>query len=314
MNVFPPPFIFKFGRKKYNKYDLCYKNSIQNYQDIVSLPEKKHKEYLEGWFLYNTGETLDLRHPKTFNEKIQWLKLYDSTELKTMLTDKVKVRDWIKDQIGSEYLKPVLWIGKNFDDINFDELPESFIIKTNHGSKWHFVIKSKSQFLKTKELYAILKKRFQVWMDMQFWPLFGLELQYKNIEPYIIIEPLLIDANNSLPSEYEIYCFNGEPELLLEIPSNLPRNPYVYNKNFKTSDILLDVPPQENSKFAPESLKKAVILSKQLSKNFKLVRVDWIFSNNQLYFNEMTFTPCSGIYKFLNKENNIQLGKMLRIK
>lgn len=257
---------------------------------------------------------MSLRNPKTFNEKIQWLKLYDSTEIKTKLTDKVLVRDWVKEKILESYLKPVLWIGDNFDEIPFNELPKSVIIKANHGCKWHYKIKDISVLNENLKLKEVIKKHFEGWMRQNFFPWAGFELQYKNIIPKIIIEPLMQDNENSKPVEIEIYCFNGKPKIFQKIIYSEPRAVNVYDENYNNLNlkflpdyVLMNEPADEN-------IKHAVELSKVLAKDFKLVRVDWLIFNNHIYFNEMTFTPFSGFFNFEPKEWNIKLGKLLKLK
>ncbi len=257
-----------------------------------------------------TNEDLHLRNPKTFNEKIQWLKIYDCTPLKTRLTDKVLVRDWVKEKIGEEYLKPVLWVGKQFDDIPFDILPQKFMIKANNGCKWHFKIKNKDDFIKNKVVVNVVKKRFDGWMKQTFFPYAGFEMQYKDIEPQILIEPLLIDDVN--PIEYEIYCFNGKPKIYQKIVYSLPPLCSVYNEDYSESDIVFNLMYSKKYEPAQEILKEAVEKSKILANGFKLVRVDWLLYNQKVYFNEMTFTPFSGYCK-MDKNVNLKLGKMLKI-
>ena len=281
------------------------------YDLLINLEDNKYPEYLKKMFKVMTGRKLNLKHPRTFNEKIQWLKLYDATPIKTSLTDKVKVRDWIKEKIGEQYLKPVLWIGNKFDDIPFDSLPVSFIIKTNHGCKWMYKIMNKDRFIKGKELYTFIKNRFDGWMNQTFFPWAGFEMQYKNIEPKLIIEPILTDENKACPTEYEIYCFNGNPKIIQEIEYCMPAAKIsVYDENYKRSEILLNPEYVEVLKDVEENLKTAVKLSKILCKDFKLVRVDWILYNNHIYFNEMTFTPFSGFFQ-IDDKMNLKLGNML---
>ena len=121
-------------------------DSVFDYDFLMSLDEKDYPYYLSQAYLVKTGQKLNLRHPKTLNEKIQWLKIYDNKPIKTTLTDKILVRDWVKEKIGEEYLKPVLWIGDKFDDIPFDIMPDSFIVKCNHGCKWQFTVKNRQDF------------------------------------------------------------------------------------------------------------------------------------------------------------------------
>lgn len=120
--------------------------NIKNYNYYKNLSPDKYSEELKLWYKYNTGKTLNLDNPVTFNEKLQWLKLYDSTPLKTQLADKYLVRKWIKEKIGEEYLVPLLGVWDKFDDIDFTKLPNSFVLKANHGCGWNIIVKDKSKF------------------------------------------------------------------------------------------------------------------------------------------------------------------------
>ena len=235
------------------------------YNFLYNLPESEYPKYLAKIFNYRTGEKLPLHFDfsqkawnieknkcKTFNQKIQWIKLYGITPLMRDCTDKVKVRDYVKEKIGEEYLKPVLQIiqnntsvianhnsilggeaiqeeveqitmGKNketksinfldchgtekavvprndrksddvstyFDQIDFDKLPDSFVLKCNHGSKWQYIIKNKNEFLNTKPLFELVKRNMTGYLEQEYWGFGGFELQYKNIKPKILIEPLM---------------------------------------------------------------------------------------------------------------------------
>ena len=279
------------------------------YDLLIRLNEKEYPKYLKRMFKAMTGKELNLKHPKTFNEKIQWIKLYDSSQLKSDLTDKVKVRNWIKEKIGEKYLKPVLWVGDRFDDIDFSCLPSSFIIKANHGSKWQYKIHNKEEFLKEKVLYNFIKTRFDGWMNQSFFPWAGFEMQYKGIEPKIIIEPILIDDDKDYPIEYEIYCFNGVPKIYQHIAYTKPPKCSVFDENFKVSDITLNPEYIKETESPAETLREAVELSKELANGFKLVRVDWLLYKGQIYFNEMTFTPFSGFFR-MDDNTNLKLGQM----
>lgn len=300
--------------------ELIKKLKIENigeppyeYDLLISLNESEYPKYLKRMFKGMTGQELNLNNPKTFNEKIQWLKLYDSTPLKAQLTDKVLVRDWVQDKIGGEYLKPVLWIGKSFDGIPFDELPLQFIIKANHGCKWHFKIKNKEKFLQEQQIYNQVKAQFNSWMNQTFFPWAGFEMQYKGITPQLLIEPLLADEQNQFSVEYEIYCFNGKPEIFQKIKYKIPAQCCVYNSDFSISEIRFNPYYTVTEESPDDCLKRAVTLSEKLSEGFKLVRVDWLKYKDNIYFNEMTFTPYSGFFIFENSKWNEKLGKMLKL-
>ena len=284
------------------------------YEDLLNLSEREYPNYLKKIFKNKTGKELNLKHPKTFNEKIQWIKLYDKNlKKKGELTDKIKVREFVMWKIGENYLKPMLFTCKSFDEIPFFFLPNSFIIKANNGCKWQYKIKDKNKFLSEEKLYLYVRNKFNNWMKQRFCYWAGFEMQYKYIEPQIIIEPVLIDDDRDYAIEYEIYCFNGVPKIYQRVEYDIPVHCCVYEKNYEESKITFN-PAYVKYYMEPEqTLIEAVELSKILSKDFNLVRVDWLLYNNNIYFNEMTFTPFSGFYQFADEKMNYRLGKMLKI-
>ncbi len=282
-----------------------------SYNELINIDEKEYPIYLKKIYKFRTNKNLNLKHPKTFNEKIQWLKLYDSTPIKTELTDKVLVRNYVEKKIGTEYLKPMLWVGKNFSDINFDVLPDKFIIKAAHGCKWQYIIKDKEKFINNKILMQIIKNHFDGWMTQSFFAWAGLEKQYRFIEPKILIEPLLRENTDENPVEYEVYCFNGIPKIFQKIQYKDTRVVSIFNKNFETINLKFKPNYKLINEKAEDNLKKAVELSKELAKDFKLARIDWILYKNHIYFNEITFTPFSGFCEFEDEKWNYKLGKML---
>lgn len=302
-----------------NSCNLFLKKS-QKYEDYASDPnlllqlqEADYPDFLSYVFKKKTGESLNLKNPKTFNQKIQWLKLKDNNDEKSQLTDKVLVRNFIKSKIGEEFLKPALWIGKRFDEIPFEQLPDKFIIKANNGSKKYLMIKDKKRFLETPQLLEAVKIKFYTWLNSPYYLNSALEMQYKNIEPQIIIEPVLCDEGTSVPVDIQIYCFNGTPKIF-ELKSNTePRMCTVFGENFEQSDIKFMKKDISIFQQPDDNLKKAVELSAVLCQNFKFVRVDWIVCGGKLYFNDMTFTPESGFYDFIDRKQNIKLGDMLKL-
>lgn len=283
------------------------------YDFLAALSEKEYPKYLKAIYKHATGKVLNLKNPKKFSEKIQWLKLHDSTPIKSQLTDKVLVRDWVKDRIGEEYLKPLLQVAKTYDDIDFEKLPEKFIMKANHGCKWHYKIKNKENFLNTEALQKIVKRQFDGWMEQCFGFFGGFEMQYKNIDPQIIIEELLVFEKDEFPIEIEVYCFNGEPKITQKIKYSEVREASVFDENLELMDFKFGENYVALNEVADEQIKKAVELSKILAKEFKLVRVDWLLKDNKIYFNEMTFTPFSGFY-LLDDEWDLKFGSFLNLK
>ena len=368
-------------------YNLFKKDEIGNppwnYYFLQNLPESEYPKYLAKLFYLNTGERLPLRHGvidkrrcKSFNQKIQWLKLYGVTSLMRDCTDKVKVRDYVKEKIGEEYLKPVLQIIPNesketmrchckqvndnsglawqsrdrcnhildcrgtekavvpcndralvfkdndsenndvstyFDQIDFDKLPDSFVIKTNHGCKWQYIIKDKEQFLNIPQLFKTVKKNITGWLeqDYSFWG--GFEMNYRNIEPKILIEPLMRDDINLNSQEIEVYCFNSTPKLILKLWNNQQNNISLFDEKLTYIDEIFSGNDSKICENANELIKQSFDLSKKLSENFLFVRVDWMIYKNKIWFEELTFTPYSGLRKTLNKKFNKKFGKMINL-
>lgn len=284
------------------------KNPFIKQAVLKLIPKIFYPYLLKRWYKINTGKTLDLKHPKTFNEKIQWLKLYDSTPLKTKLADKYLVRNWVKEKIGEEYLIPLLGVWKKFDDIDFDKLPNQFVLKTNHGSGMNIIVKDKSKFDKKDA-----KQKFDKWLKINYAFKFGFELHYKNIKPLIIAEKYLENINGET-KDYKFLCFDGEPKCIWvdsDRYSEHKRN--VFDLNWNEQKITFH--NYEQAKFIekPVNLEKMTELSKILSEGFKHVRVDFYEVNNKVYFGEVTFTSSSGIEKISPHEFDLELGNLIHL-
>ena len=296
----------------------CNGKAYFNYDFLMSLKEKDYPKYLSIVYFNIMRKKLNLKHPKTLSEKIQWLKIYDATPLKAQLTDKVLVRDWIKEKIGEQYLKPALQVCNNFDEINWDSLPNSFIIKCNHGCKWHAVVKNKNEFLANKKLYDFVKNKINRWLSESFFGYSDFEVQYKYIVDHkIIIEPLLREnLNNPFKDKgMRVFCFNSQPKIIYYFEGDIASNNRIFSafdENYKPTDLSFGNDGRYVNKEADEIIKKAVDLSKILAKDFKFVAVDWFIFQDKLYFEEMTFTPYSGF--FFNDKSDIKMGMMLNLK
>ena len=248
---------------------------------------------------------MDLDNPKTFNEKIQWLKLYDNSPLKTKLSDKYLVREFIKEQIGDEYLIPLLGVWDSFDEIEFEKLPDSFVLKVNHGSGWNIIVKNKLDFN-----IKAAKKKFDLWMDINY-AYKGFELQYRDIKPKIIAEKYMQDSRGEL-NDYKIMCFNGEPKFIwidCGRYTNHTRNIYDLNWNLQPFTILY--PALQTDIPKPEQLDKMIELAKKLCLDFPFVRIDFYNIDGKIYLGEITFTTGNGTEKFTPERYDLELGNIL---
>lgn len=262
---------------------------------------KEYRNLLENYYMYRTGEKLNLDHPKTFNEKIQWLKLYDSLGNKTRLADKYLVREWVRDKIGEEYLVPLLGAWDSFDDIDFNALPNQFALKCNHGSGMNLVVKDKG-----KMGIVQAKAQFDVWMKTNFAFVNGLELQYRDIPRKIIAEKYIEQFDLGL-TDYKIHIFHGVPKII-QVIGNRDLQKHTAKECFltvdwkaeelmyHTYDMYEEIPPK------PEKLEEMLEIARKLGEGFKYVRVDLYDLDGSIKFGEMTFTPASGFGRWRNNQ------------
>lgn len=167
-------------------YAKYHKIANKEYAYWACLQKKDYPEALKKWFLETnyTHTPLDLEHPKSFSEKTQWLKLYGGFEDVYPLVDKYAVREWVKEKIGEEYLIPLLGVWDRFDDIDFDKLPDKFMLKVNHGAGWNIAVQDKSKFDK-----ADAKRKIEGWLKLNYCYLMGgLDVQYIHIKPRIMLK------------------------------------------------------------------------------------------------------------------------------
>jgi len=286
-----------------------------DYDFLLNLDESEYEKYLRKIYKVRMGHSLNLKNPKTFSEKVQFLKLYDTTPLKRQLTDKIAVRDYIKDKIGEEYLKPLIQVCNDFDEIDFEKLPEAFVMKCSHGRGWHQIIKNKEKYLEAKPLIDITRRKITEWLDQEFWTWNGFELQYKGINPKIMLEPLFRENINLPGREIQVYCFSGEPEIIINAAFNGEPEFCFYDKNFEYTDLILHPDGLRFIRQAPANdlIKQAAELSRKLSGDFKLVMIDWIEYQGKLYFGEFEFTPYSGLIN-LNPKLDEKLGSLIKLK
>ena len=271
-------------------------------------PNEKRADAMKDWYYERTGEVLNLENPKTFNEKIQWLKLYDSTPIKTRLADKYLVREWVKEKIGEEYLIPLLGVWDKAEDINFDKLPKQFVLKCNHGSGYNIIVKDKSKINVNK-----IRKQLNEWLNEDFAFKYGFELHYSDIPRKIIAEEYI--SNGKDLYDYKIWCFDGKAmyiQFLSERKQNLKMA--FYDTNWIKQDFVYSYEYDKKVIKKPESLKKLLLLAEKLSEGFLHVRVDfYILNNGDIKFGEMTFTSLSGTCKWNPQRSNKMLGDLIQM-
>jgi len=261
---------------------------------------------------HNINQEINIDYPRSYVEKIQWIKAFEIDSHFSELSDKYKVRKWVAERIGEEYLIPMVggpW--KRGEDIEFDSLPDKYVLKANHGSGMNMIIKDGNSVNRRKII-----KRTNAWMDSLFgWN--GMEVQYFEIPRRIYAEQYIEQLDGGL-LDYKIHCFNGVPKLIQVIGdrdiNKHTANEAVYDLDWKRVDLMYHTYKQYDKEISkPAKLEKMLELSTVLSKEFKYVRVDLYLIENNIKFGEMTFTPARGLTKWENKDAENMVGEWIEI-
>lgn len=266
--------------------------------------------YLKIKYKLMVGKKLDLKHPKSFNEKLQWLKLYDRNPIYTQMVDKYEVRKYIKEKIGEEYLIPLLGVYESFEEIDFDSLPNQFVLKPNHTSGNVYICKDKSNIN-----YKNLKKEVNGWLKREYYWIHR-EWPYKNIKPRIICESYMVDESGTGLKDYKFMCFNGVAKcLFVGLNRNSPTglNIDFYDMEWNQMPFERHYPRSGQNIPMPKTFVRMVELAGELSGNIPFVRVDFYEVNGQLYFGELTFYPGSGYEEFTPESYDYLLGSWLEL-
>lgn len=273
-------------------------------------------DYCKKWYKTATGYELDLDNPQTFTEKQQWLKFYDQSPLKVKCSDKYLVREFVKEKIGEEYLVPLISIDgvdkfDNANDIDFNKLPNSFVLSCNHGSSMTIVIPDKTKLNKQK--IKSIKKQLNKWLQIDVAYVNAFDFTYKGIKPAIIITKYLTNDNNDL-KDYKIFCFNGNPTYIWIDSGRFDKHKRtVYDTNFNKAPFTYDKFPEGDFE-KPDNLDEMFEIAKTLSSGFKLARVDLYNVNGKIYFGELTFNSGAGRDLIYPNEYNLIVGEQLNIK
>ena len=307
----------KNSKKKCEKLIYYYKNlpdcsgkkCNKKKQDYNNNVFKVCKNELIKWYKSLSKENYNFEEPKTFNQKIQWLKIYDNNPLKTQLSDKYLVRGWIKKMIGEKYLVKLLGVWDSFDEINFELLPNRFVLKTNHGTSNNIIVEDKSKLNITDA-----RNKMNKWIKKNYAFYNGFELQYLNIKPKIIAEEYLENDNGDI-NDYKVFCFDGKAESIMFL-SERKKNLKMSFYDLKWNKLNYVYSFQRNNETAPKpkNLDLLIQLSEKLSKGFPHVRVDfYILNDGTIKFGEMTFTSYSGLCKWDPPEINLYLGNLIKL-
>ena len=296
--------IKKIVRKiKHPKEILLYFSQFHIY-DFIS-----DKTYLRFKYWLNMDKKLDLKNPKTFNEKLQWLKLYNRKPEYTMMVDKYAVREYIKEKLGEEYLIPLLGVWDSPDDIDFGKLPNQFVLKCNHNSGLGMCICKDKSKLDINKVKKELKKglRQDYYLTSREWP-------YKDVPRKIVAEKYMEERLNTELNDYKLMCFNGKVQcsfVCSERFSDDGLKVTFFDRDWNVLPFERHYPKSVNAIEKPKTYEKMVEFAEILSKDIPFVRVDFYEISGKLYFGELTFFPGSGYEEFEPEEWDYKLGKMI---
>lgn len=282
--------------------------TLNNHGFLYWMPDKMN---IKMMFRIYLGKRLNLKEPRTFNEKLQWIKLYDRNPQYTVMVDKYAVRQYVSDIIGSDYLIPLLGVWDKADDVSFEELPDRFVLKSNHDSGSVVVCKNKNDLDKRKtiEFFTRSLKHSGCYHGRE-WP-------YKNVPRKIIAEQYMEDNVTHELRDYKFHCFDGEPKFILVCTGRKSKEG-LREDFFDIDWNHLDVqrPEHGNASFSiprPNQLDQMIELSKKLSQNITFSRIDFYLVNGKIYFGEITLFPTSGYTAFVPENYDAMFGSWIHL-
>ena len=252
---------------------------------------------------------VNFRSPKTFNEKIQWLKLYDHNPDHIIMADKYEAKIKLKDMIGDQYIIPTLGVWDSFDEIDFNLLPDKFVLKTTHDCGGIVICENKNELDKDaakKFLTSHLKRDY--YLTAREWP-------YKHIKPRIIAEEYISDGSSKGLTDYKVFNFNGEPYCIqVDFDRFSEHKKNLYDKDWNLLPFSFNYPSHPEIEIQrPEQLEDMLRLSKMISKNEMFVRTDFYSVNGKIYIGEVTYYPASGYGKFTPEKYDYIFGDMIKL-
>lgn len=256
-----------------------------------------------------TGKRLNLKFPITFNEKVQWLKLYWEDPTARKCADKYEVREYVKTRGLEDTLNEVYGVFNSVEEININDLPDSFVLKATHGSGWNILCKNKKELDWEKSVHLM-----NSWLKTNYFWRNG-EWVYQNLKPRLICEKYLSDEMGNPPKDYKIFCFDGEPKIIqvdFDRHTSHGRNFYDLDWNFRNVEIQYPNNPQVIID-KPDCLEELLEKSRLLSKGFPHVRVDFYILDNKIIFGELTFFHGSGFEKFKPYNFEVEMGNWITI-
>lgn len=284
-------------------YDYIRQSALK--MQIVLSPRK----FIERKWRKKFGYDIDLDNPQTFNEKLNWMKLYWQDPIITSCIDKYLVRTFVEDAIGAGYLVKLYGVYNSIDEVNFTTLPEHFALKMNNGSGCNLLCRNKSNI----DIDSI-KRDFRREFKRNYYYTYC-EWGYKNIVPRVICEELIETEDGKPPKDYKIFCFKGEPEYIFVASDRINHQTKFdfYDVSWNWLPVKNHYPNAGDVLPKPSALDEMLEVARKLSKPFPQVRVDLYYENGRIYFGELTFYHFSGFTPFEPDSFDFELGKKFEL-
>lgn len=268
------------------------------------------ERFLKLLFHARIGRRLELNKPQSFNDKLQWLKLFNRNPEYTKMVDKFLAKEYVSRLIGKEYIIPTIGVWNNFDEIDFNTLPNQFVLKCTHDSGGYYICKDKNKMVMkdiSNKITRSLKRNYYI--ESREWP-------YKNVIPRVIAEPYMVDESGTELKDYKLMCFNGEVKCSF-VCTNRGTNSGLcvnfYDQEWKAMPFERHYPKNKKEIPKPNSYELMVKLAEKLSKNIPFVRVDFYQINDKPFFGEMTFYPGAGFEEFTPEIWDYKIGEWLEL-
>jgi len=266
--------------------------------------------FMKAYYEYYTGKKLNLENPADFNQKIQWYKVYYRPKILGKLVDKYEVREYVKEKVGEQYLNELIGVYNRPNEIDFDELPDKFVLKATHGYHFNILVKDKSQLNRTKTKLFLYKR-----LSKYQYTSGGLEWAHKHAKPRLIVEKYLEEIGKDDINDYKFFCFDGEPKLLhMDIDRGTKHSRAYYDMDWNKLPIRHDIIDFIDGEMEqPKNFQEMVTVVKKLAEGFPFVRVDLYNLDEKIIFGEMTFYPADGRLEFMPEEYNKIIGDYFTI-
>lgn len=269
------------------------------------------KTFIKIEYRNRMRKKLNLKTPQTFNEKLQWLKIYDRKPIYTTMVDKYEVKNYVADKIGDEYIIPTLGVWDSFDEIDFDSLPDQFVLKCTHDSGGLVICKDKSKLNKEKA-----KKKIELSLNRNYY-YHGREWAYKDVKPRVIAEKYMEDKNSKDLKDYKFFCFDGKVKAMFIATDRFTQGVETkfdfYDTNFEHLPFTNGHPNAECVIEKPKHFEKMKELAEILSKGIPQIRVDFYEIDDEVYFGELTFFHWSGMVPFVPEKWDYVFGEWIEL-